>query len=350
MRLWHGVGLVTVAPVALPGGRLYDVAASRDGTVIAAGGTDGRIHLWWPDTDAVRAYDVNGDGTVDGVALSSDGTQVATGGSDAVVRVFDVATGALRLAMRGHTTTIAGVAFSADDRRVASCDEHGAVWVWDTRTGAGRAIWHGARSYRVAFLPDGRHVGVASADGVARILDADGVDPIRELRGHIGEVNEIRFSADGTVAITGGNDATVRVWTVATGAPRWVSARPATPWHGALPPDLEDLPASPPRAGVPGPAGTIVLGFQTGLVGVWDLATGEHLDDLRLHGPISALSADGAVVSADSELGDHATLDLSALELPYCDLLGSVWAAVPVVWEGLRPVLASPPRAHRCAR
>jgi len=350
IRLWDGSGAVSVAPLAIAGGHFYDVAASADGSVIAAGATDGRVHVWRPASNQVSAFQVNDGGTVDGVATSADGRYVATGGSDSIVRVFDSTSGALLATLKGHTTTVPGVAFSPDGTHVASCGEDGMVWLWDWRAGTGKLVWQGARSYRLQFLPDGRHLGVASADGFARIVDSSGVEPPRELAGHIGEVNEVRFSADGTLAVTGGNDATVRVWDVASGRPVWHAARPATPWtedesHAGL----ADFPTTAVTAGADGPAGTVALGFDSGQVTLWVRATGEELYTIRLHGPVAAISLDGATLSADSDLGDHVDVDLSPLTLPYCDLLRNVWANVPVTWEGLKPVRAGPPSGHQCA-
>ncbi|HTJ45265.1 MAG TPA: hypothetical protein VL463_24330 [Kofleriaceae bacterium] len=52
---------------------------------------------------------------------------------------------------------------------------------------------------------------------------------------------------------------------------------------------------------------------------------------------------------AVSELGDEVTIDVAPLAADYCALMRSVWAQVPVTWEGGGPVRTPPPRAHRCA-
>ena len=49
------------------------------------------------------------------------------------------------------------------------------------------------------------------------ILPADAVGLVREFRGHIRRVNGIAVSGDGLLALSGGQDRTVRLWDVATG-------------------------------------------------------------------------------------------------------------------------------------
>ena len=349
VRLWDGTAVVAVAPLTLTSGQVYDVAVSRDGSLIAAGATDGRVYLWRPGPGTMRVLDVVDGGTVDGVALSPDGTRLAAGGSDAVIRIYDVASGARLRELRGHAGVVPGVAFSPDGAALASCGEDGAVWLWDVERGQGRELWRGARSYRVAFHPGGTLIGVASADDVARLLDRDGGPP-RLLRGHRGEVNELRFSGDGSLAVTGSNDATLRTWDVTTGAPRWVAHTPADRRPARVPDGLDDVPPSAITTRADGPGGALALGFASGEVGLWDLPSGLRLDTVRVHGPVVGLTVTAERLHATSELGDEVEVDLTPLRASYCELLRDVWARVTVMSQGSRPTRMPAPRGHRCRR
>ena len=101
------------------------------------------------------------------------------------------------------------------------------------------------------------------------------------------------------------------------------------------------------REGVPG---TLVIGFASGEVGIWDLQNGSRLDFGKLHGPISYMLVHDHRLYAASEMGDFLAWDLKAYESPYCEVLGQVWEDVPLVWKDGRARPKAPPRDHPCAR
>jgi WD40 repeat protein len=112
---------------------------------------------------------------------------------------------------------------------------------------------------------------------------------------------------------------------------------------------LADSAARPVTVLTEGPLGTVAAGHANGAVGVWNLADGRLLDQGKLHGPILHLVIHDGQLFAATEIGDHLTWNLDGLRRPYCDLLAEVWAQVPVVWEGERPVRRPPPPQHPCA-
>ena len=76
-----------------------------------------------------------------------------------------------------------------------------------------------ATARAVAWSPDGREVAAACADQICRILDAETLAPLRELRGHSHVVRSVSWHPDGTRIVTGADDGTVRLWEAATGQP-----------------------------------------------------------------------------------------------------------------------------------
>jgi len=113
---------------------------------------------------------------------------------------------------------------------------------------------------------------------------------------------------------------------------------------------LEEVPASAvSRLLVVGDS-SLVVGYDNGLLGVWDLVSGKRFDQVRLHGPIVHLLASGDVLFAVSELGNSVVWDLSVLTADYCELMRQVWHEVPVVWASGAPVPQPPPTGHRCLR
>jgi len=99
---------------------------------------------------------------------------------------------------------------------------------------------------------------------------------------------------------------------------------------------------------VPGPPGTVVVGFAAGALGLWEVATGLRLDAAALHGPVLDLMVEGQRLHALTELGDTLVRDLSAFHQSRCDLLAEVRRGVAVVWENGAPVVRPPPVGGEC--
>ncbi|MBN2359541.1 MAG: protein kinase [Deltaproteobacteria bacterium] len=112
---------------------------------------------------------------------------------------------------------------------------------------------------------------------------------------------------------------------------------------------LEDVPARPVMRLLAVGEATLIVGYDDGLFGAWDLDTGKRLEQARLHGPVVHLQRNGNLLFAVSELGSIAVWDLGLLTMDYCDLMRQVWRQVPVVWASGAPVPRPPPTGHRCA-
>ncbi|MBI3268739.1 MAG: protein kinase [Planctomycetes bacterium] len=64
----------------------------------------------------------------------------------------------------------------------------------------------------VAFSPDGSYALSGSADNTLRLWDLSTCQELRTLRGHTLEVSSIAFSSDGKLALSGSDDHTLRLW------------------------------------------------------------------------------------------------------------------------------------------
>jgi len=78
----------------------------------------------------------------------------------------------------------------------------------------------------VAFSPDGSLALSGGADGVVRIWTLESKDPIHEFRGHVDNVMSVAFSPDGRRAYSAGGllpgfedgtDFAVRIWDLESG-------------------------------------------------------------------------------------------------------------------------------------
>ena len=223
---WAGAPEVGLVLQASRGhiGKVRTLAVAPDGTVLATGGEDHAVKLWDCATGRVKTT-LRGLGwLVEAVAFAPKGTLVAAvGGMD--LKLWDVATGLERpfLKRRGEAGWLTALAFSADGKTLATGSTDGVIRLWDTATGRKALEFkgHDDRIARLQLSRDGQPLLDASGDGVVQVWDAANrlvgstlPIPARTTWG-------ATFSPDGTVlAAIEQERGTLRVWDVATGAPR----------------------------------------------------------------------------------------------------------------------------------
>ena len=69
------------------------------------------------------------------VAFSRDGKMLASGGTDNTIRIWDVEARRELRTMAGHTASVESMDFSPDGRLLASASDDGSTFLWDTKTG-----------------------------------------------------------------------------------------------------------------------------------------------------------------------------------------------------------------------
>ena len=166
--------------------------------------------------------------------------------------------------------------FAPDGKMVLLGDRSGVTW-WDPA--AGKLIrrfegmaqsWSGGWNLPARFTPDGKVVVGTSGRMLLRWDAATGKPLLPEVHdaGHFSDVSAVVVSADGKWIATGGSDARVRVWNVATGRP--VAAYPADWIVGARILDI-----SPDGRFVYSPSP------ERGGVSKWEVATGREVVGFR---------------------------------------------------------------------
>ncbi len=324
------------------------VAVAPDERWIVSADANGDIRIWDRTTGHVRAEFRHAHGGVRALAVSPDGTLLAAAGYSAVT-VWDVAdTGTSRWTR--PLSGGGGVLFSQDGSWLAVSAVH-RVRRYDPRTGKtlpvllrGRfgpgalATAAAAPVLAVADNPPlrrGRRSTYQGPGGVT-LLGPAGSD-LPWLRGHRSRVNAVALDSSGAVAVTGGGDDTVRVWTVATGECRHV-----LPGHiGAV-----------HAVGMARDGSWAVSGGRDGTLRRWDAGAGTPLAVIPGHlGAVRALSiapsggwlvtggSDGAVkvwsATADwSSAEPNAGTVIRRLTKPWGEFTGPLLIAPDGRWIG----------------
>jgi len=209
----------------------------------------------------------------------------------------------------------------------------------DLRRGTADRIYRGADAALkdLALSPDGRWLVAGGERGELIVFDAESGKLVERLEGHdpkagnIGSVKAVRFSADGGILISAGNDRRIIHWSVPDWQIQHQWQAPAAVWSLALSPDGKTLASGGGHDGITLwsmatgkqlrtltgkssdiadgtslawlPDGRLISGGYKGQIGIWDPATWEERPLPRIHTDrvnSVAVSPDGSHIATGS--------------------------------------------------
>ena len=198
-------------------GEVWDVEFSPDGLALATAGADGTIRLY--DAGKLRSPRILRQASpVLDLSFSPDGRRLAST-DGRVVQIWNAGRGTVLSRLSGRAGTVESVAFDPLGSLLATGHHDGTVRLWDVTTGRVQAVLsHPDPVLKVAFSPDGSLLATATGGfgrgGLGRIWDVSTGKPLRDLRGHSGQVDALAFHPDGERLLTGGLDDTIRIWRI----------------------------------------------------------------------------------------------------------------------------------------
>lgn len=209
------------------------------------------------------------------IIFTADGTKLISASDDKTIRIWDIKSGNTIRILRGEIDTgeagkIYAIALSPDGRLLAAAGhtevKQGAghpIRLYDLATGRILALLkgHSGAVLSLDFSSDGTKLASGGTDDTAIIWDIERRAAHLQLKGHVGDVNVVRFSSNQRL-VTGGDDKTVRLWRVGDG-------RRVGPLrkHGDVVRDI----AISRRANM------IASGSVDGIIKLWDLRNGRPI-------------------------------------------------------------------------
>jgi WD40 repeat protein len=216
-------------PIAVsPDGKLFAAAHQRPVSVDAP--DDYRIGVWEVATLTQRADLAIGDQMPTELAFTpkgdrlvaltnNEGVPIAGGDTDgdntATVLRWRVPTFTEEKPLPLDTDALSSLVFTPDGKRMLTAGTGGEIQIRDADTGDvldhfGR---HTSTVRKVALSHDGRTVAtITTDDPVIRLWDLESHEPVAVLTGHVAPLNEVEFSPDDKLLVTGGTDTDVGVW------------------------------------------------------------------------------------------------------------------------------------------
>lgn len=218
LHLWADPGgeAVTVADRAY--NPLWDVTWSPDGKLIATVANTGDAHLWDVATRTIiRTFPGELHHNV-AIAFTPDSSGIALAAPGIAPQIRDVSGDRIRVTFDRPPGQTRALALSADGRRLATSDQDHRVRVWDATTSA---LLHTveARVDRLAFAPDNETIALVSHYSILMWHPLSSrpttMFPAAEGANRVGEA--VAFSPDGRLAAAPADRDSLLIWWVATG-------------------------------------------------------------------------------------------------------------------------------------
>jgi len=188
------------------------LSASRDKSLI----------LWSLNRDdtnyGVPKMSLHGHGHfVSDVVISSDGQFALSGSWDSTLRLWDLNRGNTTRRFVGHTKDVLSVAFSPDNRQIVSGSRDKTIKLWNTLGICKYTIQddcHNDWVSCVRFSPSTSNPIIVSCgwDKLVKVWNLTNCKLKTNHIGHLGYLNNVTVSPDGSLCASGGKDSQAMLW------------------------------------------------------------------------------------------------------------------------------------------
>jgi WD40 repeat protein len=188
---------------------------SPDGKYIASGGADATVRIWNAETHKCLFKLEGHQAWIIAVKYSPDGQFIASAGLDCTIRIWDAYTGECLNVLQGHTGWVWSLAFSPDSQLIISAGVDRAIRVWSLQEGRCQKIikGHTEQIWSVACHPNTKEIVSGAEDNTIRLWDTDSGECLSIISGTMNWVNSLAFRHDGQL-LSGHKDGLVKAWDI----------------------------------------------------------------------------------------------------------------------------------------
>jgi WD40 repeat protein len=259
--------------------QIWSIVFSPDDKAIASGSMDQTVRLWQIEDQQCAACFRGHSSMVMCVAFSADGKKLASGGMDRLIKHWHLPSKACIRTWSGYKNIIWSVAFlpsssladSEQAEMIASSSLDGMIRLWRLADGQClKTMKHPAEVHAIALSPDGKMLvsGNMSDRSTLKVWEVQSGGCFMTIPAHMGKVNSVCFSHDGSLLASGGDDKTVHLFQFQEQRiEKLLQGHQAVVWSVAFSPD-DRLLAS---------------GSFDQTVRIWDVASGQCLHVLAGH-------------------------------------------------------------------
>ena len=190
------------------------VLYSADKTEIYAIDPNSRTHIYRSvEGDVLTTLKLHDD--YSGImAYAPSHSRIALAGSDNSIKVWDLQERVSMVTFTAHRKPITNLAFTSDGTRLATASADGTIklWDWQTKSEVAQYDLQNAIAINMVFSPDDSQLAVSTKNFVA-MWDVETSELGFVLQTGEDTVNELlKFSPDGTLLATAGNEGNMRLW------------------------------------------------------------------------------------------------------------------------------------------
>jgi len=204
--------------------RVNTIDFSPDGKQIATGSGEpsrgGEVQIWnIADGQLAKNFaEVHSDSVL-GLEFSRDGKFIASASADKFVKVTEIATGKIVHTFEGHTHHALGVSWLPHGRQLVSVGADKSIRHWNfelgerirQRTNLGKEVTS------IHYVGLTEQAVVTAGDKSVRLINTSNLNDARSFAGGTDYMYACAATPDAKYIIAGGEDSTLRVWTLADG-------------------------------------------------------------------------------------------------------------------------------------